>query len=75
MNLSHETLINTQRSKQTLRQAFRLIVKSALTQVRQWRHNYRSRRHLADLPQHLRDDIGYDNKTILDETRKPFWRE
>ncbi|HHF2872854.1 DUF1127 domain-containing protein [Vibrio diabolicus] len=40
-----------------------------------WRRNYKTRRHLRELPEHLWDDIGLDEKEINSEVRKPFWRE
>lgn len=40
-----------------------------------WRRNYRTRRHLRELPEHLWDDIGLEKQEILKEIRKPFWRE
>ncbi|EHV5556227.1 DUF1127 domain-containing protein [Vibrio parahaemolyticus] len=40
-----------------------------------WRRNYRTRRHLRDLPEHLWDDIGLEANEIRDEVSKLFWRE
>ncbi|CAE6911873.1 hypothetical protein ACOMICROBIO_FLGHMIGD_02144 [Vibrio sp. B1FLJ16] len=40
-----------------------------------WRRNYRTRRHLSELPEHLWDDIGLEKQEILKESCKPFWRE
>ncbi|HAS3047703.1 TPA: DUF1127 domain-containing protein [Vibrio parahaemolyticus] len=40
-----------------------------------WRRNYRTRRHLKDLPEHLWDDIGLEANEIRNEVSKPFWRE
>ncbi len=39
-----------------------------------WRRNYRTRRHLSDVPEHLWNDIGLEKHEVLKETRKPFWR-
>ncbi|MFH0270224.1 MULTISPECIES: DUF1127 domain-containing protein [Vibrio] len=40
-----------------------------------WRKNYRTRRHLSDLPEHLLDDIGYNESEVQKEIQKPFWRD
>ncbi|WP_038878990.1 DUF1127 domain-containing protein [Vibrio jasicida] len=40
-----------------------------------WRKNYRTRRHLSDLPEHLLDDIGYNESEVQTEIQKPFWRD
>ncbi|MEF1341774.1 DUF1127 domain-containing protein, partial [Vibrio rotiferianus] len=39
------------------------------------RKNHRTRRHLAELPEHLLDDIGYSEREVRKEINKPFWRE
>jgi uncharacterized protein YjiS (DUF1127 family) len=38
-----------------------------------WHRNYKTRRHLRDLPEHLWDDIGLEKKEVICEIRKPFW--
>ncbi|MEJ2377459.1 MAG: DUF1127 domain-containing protein [Pseudolabrys sp.] len=47
--------------------------KMAFEVVREWRRRYRSRRELALLSYHERDDIGAGNANA--ELAKPFWRE
>lgn len=45
-----------------------------LIRLRQWRHNYRTRRHLSELPSHLLKDIGLERDQVAKEANKPFWR-
>ncbi len=45
-----------------------------LTKLFLWKRNYRTRRHLSELPEHLWDDIGLEKQEVLRESRKPFWR-
>ncbi len=40
-----------------------------------WRRNYKTRRHLRELPKHLWDDIGLGEREISCEVSEPFWRE
>jgi uncharacterized protein YjiS (DUF1127 family) len=47
--------------------------KMAFGVVREWRRRYRSRRELASLSYHERDDIGAGG--VSAEIAKPFWRE
>lgn len=42
--------------------------------IQQWRHNARSRRQLANLPDWLRRDIGLTEQQIRQEIRKKFWQ-
>ncbi len=45
-----------------------------LTKLFLWKRNYRTRRHLSELPEHLWNDIGLEKQEVLRESRKPFWR-
>lgn len=51
----------------------RLAVSLALT-VTKWEMRYRTRKHLADLPQQMLTDIGLDPLAAELEGAKPFWR-
>lgn len=51
------------------------LVSTLFSIVGAWRKNHRTRRHLAELPEHLWDDIGLDHRQIQNETQKPFWRD
>ncbi|QXO16864.1 MULTISPECIES: DUF1127 domain-containing protein [Vibrio] len=45
-----------------------------LSQLRRWHRNYRTRRHLAELPPHLWKDLGLEYEQVMAEVNKPFWR-
>ena len=51
------------------------LVQFIFSKLSIWRKNYRTRRHLAELPEHLLDDIGYSEREVRKEIDKPFWRE
>lgn len=38
-----------------------------------WYDRWIMRQHLADLDDHMLNDIGLDRKTVRQETEKPFW--
>lgn len=40
----------------------------------QWVRNYKTRRRLNRLPDHLLKDIGLKRADVVRETSKPFWR-
>ncbi|EEX38804.1 hypothetical protein VFA_000103 [Vibrio furnissii CIP 102972] len=40
----------------------------------QWRHNYRTRRQLRELPPHLLKDLGLEQDQVQAEANKYFWR-
>ena len=42
--------------------------------IYQWRQNARTRRQLADLPAHLRQDIGLSDRQVHRESNKKFWQ-
>lgn len=42
--------------------------------IRQYRHNYYTRRHLMKLDHHALKDIGVSRAEAISEGRKPFWR-
>jgi uncharacterized protein YjiS (DUF1127 family) len=46
----------------------------AASTARLWLHRSRTRRALADLDQHLLDDIGRGRLDAQRESAKPFWR-
>ena len=46
--------------------------KMAFEAVHEWRRRYRSRRELASLSYHERDDLGASR--VNAEIAKPFWR-
>lgn len=50
------------------------FVKNYFCQLKRWHHNYRSRRHLNELPPHLLDDLGLSPDQVAPEVSKPFWR-
>lgn len=49
-------------------------VNTFLSQLMQWRQNYRTRRQLRDLPPHLWKDLGFEREQIEAEVNKSFWR-
>ncbi|MDN3610865.1 DUF1127 domain-containing protein [Vibrio ostreicida] len=49
------------------------LLQKILSKLVQWRHNYRSRRQLKDLPLHILRDIGLDAEQARDESGRPFW--
>ncbi|HHP0480078.1 hypothetical protein OA39_03795 [Vibrio campbellii] len=51
------------------------LVQYIFSKLAVWRKNYRTRRHLAELPEHLLDDIGYSESEVRKEIQKPFWRD
>ncbi|MCE0494993.1 DUF1127 domain-containing protein [Vibrio salinus] len=48
--------------------------KKILRKIQSWRQNFRTRKHLKDLPDHLLEDIGIDKKSVREEVGKPFWK-
>ena len=47
---------------------------AACALVREWRHNYRSRRELASLSRHERYDLSFFGE-VDGEIAKPFWKK
>ncbi|MFH4617582.1 DUF1127 domain-containing protein [Vibrio furnissii] len=45
-----------------------------LSQLMLWRHNYRTRRQLRELPPHLLKDLGLEQDQVQAEANKYFWR-
>ena len=41
------------------------LVQFIFSKLSIWRKNHRTRRHLAELPEHLLDDIGYSESCLL----------
>ena len=46
---------------------------SWLRQIQKYRRNAKTRKQLADLPLHLRRDIGLTDEQIRHEVDKKFW--
>ncbi|MGJ8612442.1 MAG: DUF1127 domain-containing protein [Octadecabacter sp.] len=42
--------------------------------VTKWDTNYRTRKHLRNMPAHMLNDIGLDTATARAEASKPFWQ-
>lgn len=64
----------TQACKQVKSSRLQTLSQLIISKLIFWNRNYKTRRHLRDLPEHLWDDIGIDKKEVLSEVRKPFWR-
>lgn len=50
------------------------LIKILFSTLLLWRHNYASRRQLAQLSQGQLKDIGINRSEALEEARKPFWK-
>lgn len=50
------------------------LIKNILSIALTWRRNAKTRRHLAQLPSHLLDDVGIDRVNAQKESNKPFWK-
>ncbi len=50
-----------------------IIIKNIFTKLVQWRSQSRSRKHLADLPDHLLNDVGLTKEQARRESERPFW--
>ena len=50
------------------------MAKTVMEAVRNWHHNYRSRRELAMYPHHERNDLNFAAEVDA-EIAKPFWRK
>jgi uncharacterized protein YjiS (DUF1127 family) len=50
------------------------LLKSIVGLIQQWRHNRRSRLHLAELSDYQLKDIGISPSERQHELDKPFWR-
>ncbi len=48
---------------------------AALQTVEVWYERSRQRRRLAQLDDHLLNDIGIDRLAAMEEISKPFWQE
>ena len=44
-----------------------------LTKIKRWRQNYRTRRQLNLLSEHMLRDIGVEYKEAEHESRRTFW--
>lgn len=49
------------------------MIKKFYFKVLQFRQNAKTRKHLADLPDHLLNDIGLTHTQAQQEARKAFW--
>ncbi|KAB0290480.1 DUF1127 domain-containing protein [Vibrio fortis] len=49
------------------------MIKKFYFKVQQFRQNSKTRKHLADLPDHLLNDIGLTHTEAQQEARKAFW--
>ena len=49
------------------------LIKKFYFKVQQFRQNRKTRKHLADLPEHLLRDIGLTQTQAQQEARKAFW--
>lgn len=45
-----------------------------LSRIQKWRRNAKTRKHLANLPPHLYQDIGLTEHQIRHEIQKKFWQ-
>ena len=50
------------------------IAAAACAVLREWRHNYRSRRELASYSRHERHDLSFLGEVDA-EISKPFWKK
>ena len=50
------------------------LAAAACALVREWRHNYRSRRELASLARYERYDLNFFGEVDA-EIAKPFWKQ
>ena len=41
--------------------------------VWRWQERARERRHLAEMPDHMRADVGLSARDVAREADKPFW--
>ncbi len=64
----------TRTSKPAVPIRLRTLIQLIFSKLILWHRNYRTRRHLSELPEHLWDDIGLEKQRVLKEVRKPFWR-
>ncbi|WP_102522173.1 DUF1127 domain-containing protein [Vibrio tapetis] len=51
-----------------------VLIKDFLSVITRWGRNAKTRRHLAELPSHLLDDVGIDRVNAEKESNKPFWK-
>ncbi len=49
------------------------LVKKIFSLVNQWVQNQRTRKQLADMPEHLLDDIGITKEQANQEVSRHFW--
>lgn len=47
--------------------------KNYLTIVKRWWRNYRTRKQLENLPEHLLDDLGLTKEQVHQESTRRFW--
>ncbi len=65
----------TRTSKPVVPIRLQTLIQLIFSKLILWNRNYRTRRHLSELPEHLWDDIGLEKQRVLKEVRKPFWRK
>ncbi|MGR5237066.1 DUF1127 domain-containing protein [Vibrio alfacsensis] len=65
----------TQTCRHIISKPHQSLIQYLFSKFAVWKKNYRTRRHLAELPEHLWDDIGMNESSVLKESRKPFWRD
>ncbi len=65
----------TQLCKATMPTGRQTLSQLIISKLKICYRNYRTRRHLSELPEHLWSDIGLEEHEVRNEIRKPFWRQ
>lgn len=52
----------------------RVFIKNTIKKVAFWMERSKQRRELAELDDHMLEDIGYSHTEVQKEIAKPFWR-
>ncbi len=54
--------------------SLRVLIKNTIKKVAFWMERSKQRRELAELDDHMLEDIGYSHTEVQKEIAKPFWR-
>ncbi|OZG74682.1 hypothetical protein BTA51_06785 [Hahella sp. CCB-MM4] len=74
--ISHSShFVNTTLTSRTQGLLGQFIGHPVMAMLSQWKHNYQTRRQLAELPDSILDDIGLSTHQVQRELNKKFWQD
>ncbi len=49
------------------------LIKKIFSEIKRWHQNYHTRKQMAEIPEHLLDDLGLTKEQVYKESHRPFW--